>query len=699
MREKSPSCANCIRGSRRRVGLPLLGAGILFLAAVNCRPARAEFGTEIRVTDGTGSATQTATGLDIANNAYIASIVSEKLRIRIIGPELDVDVPIVGSGLGQGDPDFATNSRGVTYMAFTQMEEGSVGEGREIYLTKNEGGWSTEPVRITDNRVDDFAPDLVLDTNGEPRLIWARRVGDDTQVIYLPDCLKPIEETTVGEGDYPVTYLDRGGIVHVAYIRDNDIYYRNNRGGQFGPESLITTTPFEPESSVSIGGDPDGNLLVSYESKNSLYFAFQRPQSGFEPPRLVDRGGVLDPKMRVRRDGKVTIVYAKAGDIFFVQGHSTVLNLPQRIAESPEVESHPSLEVDVANNIHVSYVRGGDVYYKNNASKPTADFSALPTTGEVPLAVRFADLSSGGVKLWKWDFGDGTQSSVRNPEHTYTKPAKYKVTLEVTAPGATYDKKEREDYIFVQDPENTLRIPDQRVYPNQRDVWFPVIAGHIEPIQAFQLMGTYDPNILELRKPNAYELAYTSSQPLVPEVLDFNDRGGFFEVGCIFDFFPPHDGRELVGGAEQTILQLVFDVSQGAPQGVTTQVRLENNAELSRIFNIFTVGGFTRIPALTASTVTILRVEPPFETFFLRGDVDQSGLVDITDPILVLNYLFLGGDTPTCLDAADVNDTGKVDISGAILLLNFLFLGGQPPAVPFPTAGLDPTPDPLAACE
>ncbi len=42
--------------------------------------------------------------------------------------------------------------------------------------------------------------------------------------------------------------------------------------------------------------------------------------------------------------------------------------------------------------------------------------------------------------------------------------------------------------------------------------------------------------------------------------------------------------------------------------------------------------------------------------------------------------LFTGGKEPPCLDAADVNDDGVVDISDPVGLLGFLFLGGEPPS-------------------
>jgi hypothetical protein len=80
---------------------------------------------------------------------------------------------------------------------------------------------------------------------------------------------------------------------------------------------------------------------------------------------------------------------------------------------------------------------------------------------------------------------------------------------------------------------------------------------------------------------------------------------------------------------------------------------------------------------------------------FLRGDAAGGGALDLTDAIVVLEALFLGGPPVGCDDAADSNDDGRVDLSDPVTLLGSLFLGAG--ALPPPSAGcgLDPTPDGL----
>jgi hypothetical protein len=79
---------------------------------------------------------------------------------------------------------------------------------------------------------------------------------------------------------------------------------------------------------------------------------------------------------------------------------------------------------------------------------------------------------------------------------------------------------------------------------------------------------------------------------------------------------------------------------------------------------------------------------------FRRGDVDGSGMVDITDPIKNLEFLFLGTFTPACLDAADTDDSGSIDVSDPLLNMNFQQTGGV--SIPLPgtlNCGSDPTHD------
>ena len=78
------------------------------------------------------------------------------------------------------------------------------------------------------------------------------------------------------------------------------------------------------------------------------------------------------------------------------------------------------------------------------------------------------------------------------------------------------------------------------------------------------------------------------------------------------------------------------------------------------------------------------------ETLFIRGDVDSSGRVELSDAVQVLSFLFRGTRQPGCLETADSNNDSQVNLSDGIYLLTWLFTGGAAPAAPGPGCGSDP---------
>ena len=81
------------------------------------------------------------------------------------------------------------------------------------------------------------------------------------------------------------------------------------------------------------------------------------------------------------------------------------------------------------------------------------------------------------------------------------------------------------------------------------------------------------------------------------------------------------------------------------------------------------------------------------EQTFRRGDTNADGIVDITDGVKTLDFLFLGGEGPSCLDAADSDDSGVIELTDASYTFSFLFLGGPQPPNPGLNCGKDPTTD------
>ena len=65
---------------------------------------------------------------------------------------------------------------------------------------------------------------------------------------------------------------------------------------------------------------------------------------------------------------------------------------------------------------------------------------------------------------------------------------------------------------------------------------------------------------------------------------------------------------------------------------------------------------------------------------FVRGSARGTFDLDISDPVFIIGYLFIGGEAPPCLDAADANDDGRINIADTIWLVSHLFGGGHTPS-------------------
>jgi len=88
----------------------------------------------------------------------------------------------------------------------------------------------------------------------------------------------------------------------------------------------------------------------------------------------------------------------------------------------------------------------------------------------------------------------------------------------------------------------------------------------------------------------------------------------------------------------------------------------------------------------------------PTAAAFRRGDPVDDGEINMSDGIGTINFLFhrySAVSTSSCLKAADFDDNGVLEITDVIALLGYLFLQGSPPEAPFAGCGQDPTRDGL----
>ena len=85
-----------------------------------------------------------------------------------------------------------------------------------------------------------------------------------------------------------------------------------------------------------------------------------------------------------------------------------------------------------------------------------------------------------------------------------------------------------------------------------------------------------------------------------------------------------------------------------------------------------TVPGYSIFPAFVKGC---LKFSP-----FLHGDANSDRLLNASDVIYLVNYLFKGGPAPNPITSGDSNCDGKVAVADVVYLINYYFKGGSPPA-------------------
>jgi PKD repeat protein len=113
-----------------------------------------------------------------------------------------------------------------------------------------------------------------------------------------------------------------------------------------------------------------------------------------------------------------------------------------------------------------------------------------------PLGVAFSSAGSsdpeGQPLTYRWDFGDGSQSTDANPVHTYPAPGSYTATLTVTDVGGLDASAELQ--VTVADPATQLRIASidgLRVRRTLAKVTVKIVDGYGNPVRSVAVKGRW----------------------------------------------------------------------------------------------------------------------------------------------------------------------------------------------------------------
>jgi hypothetical protein len=85
------------------------------------------------------------------------------------------------------------------------------------------------------------------------------------------------------------------------------------------------------------------------------------------------------------------------------------------------------------------------------------------------------------------------------------------------------------------------------------------------------------------------------------------------------------------------------------------------------------------VPARTDTIHVEMTVTDPPTPAYVCGDADRDNLIDISDVVYLIAYIFSGGPAPNPLLAGDANCDKSLDISDVVYLIAFIFSSGPWP--------------------
>lgn len=163
----------------------------------------------------------------------------------------------------------------------------------------------------------------------------------------------------------------------------------------------------------------------------------------------------------------------------------------------------------------------------------------------------------------------------------------------------------------------------------------------------------------------------------------------------------------IPAGLDQHVLDVQYRITAGATGNAKVDISgdLANaNAKVPIILDV--ANGVAKAPVgapapVVSANVSVLAGPAPF----IRGDANQSGRFEVTDVVILLDYLFGGSSLPAgestrtgCLQVfnvdgsvtkgtAGVEDGVDIDLADALTLIAYIFQKGVAPPAPFPRCG------------
>jgi hypothetical protein len=136
----------------------------------------------------------------------------------------------------------------------------------------------------------------------------------------------------------------------------------------------------------------------------------------------------------------------------------------------------------------------------------------------------------------------------------------------------------------------------------------------------------------------------------------------------------------VVAGSLAQIREISGGMGFYSQNSLTAEFGLGSQTDADTVQVFWPSGLDTTLTAITANQVITI-----FETStYVCGDADGNTIVNISDAVFLISYIFGGGSAPDPLLSGDADCNGIVNISDAVYLIAYIFGGGAAPCASCP---------------